>query len=318
MLFPVVDISKAAHPAEQLQIAEQLTAACKEWGFFLLRGHSIQQAEIDEMFALGRTFFNLPEDEKTPFPITADNIGYMGSFQDRWKDDKMSMWFGGPLQDHQDDLPTFWRPLVPKVEVFKQKCHHLIIQLLEYFALALGLPDQQYFANAHRETQENVNSLRMLMYPIRLDRSMYSTTTSRMAPHTDSGSITLLFQKSAGLEVMSPQSDEWVKAPYYQDCVLVNIGDTLSFWSGRQLKATLHRVTFDTVPSSQERQTMAYFAGAHPNTVLKPLHPQPHAETYYSNGIELTPGMTVGQLRKLIMQNIYKKSMPKKPAEFDR
>jgi hypothetical protein len=30
-----------------------------------------------------------------------------------------------------------------------------------------------------------------------------------------------------------------------QDTVLVNVRDTLAFWSGRQLKATKHRVTFD-------------------------------------------------------------------------
>jgi len=115
------------------------------------------------------------------------------------------------------------------------------------------------------------------------------------------------------------KAEEWVPAPHMDDCILVNLGDALSFWSGTQLKATLHRVTFDNLPFDRERQSMAYFAQASSDTVLQPIVPKPHttvdttvgtqAQTqtpaYYSNGVELRPGVTVGELRRMIMANIY-------------
>ena len=135
-----------------------------------------------------------------------------------------------------------------------------------------------------------------------------------MNAHTDSGSVTLLFQRSAGLEVLSP-SGTWVKAPCLEDTILINLGDALAFWSGRRLRATLHRVTFESVPSESERQSMAYFCAANPETVLEPLvgngGEKGEAERYETNGIVLEPGITVGELSRRIMEGIYGKGINK-------
>ncbi|KAI1618208.1 hypothetical protein EDD37DRAFT_647019 [Exophiala viscosa] len=318
MSFPIIDISGIDDPNHQVSIANEVTEACKKWGFLLLRGHPIPTGEIDEMFDLGRSFFHLNESEKAPYPITKKSIGYIGSFQDRGKDDKMSMWFGGvpgALDSEKDTLPPFWRERTQRVEQFKHKCHDLVVKLLECFALSLRLEDRRFFASAHREDAGNGNALRMLMYPGRSAPEDMTGRGSRMAPHTDSGSVTLLFQRAAGLEVESP-SGEWVKAPHIQDCILVNLGDALSFWSGGMLKATLHRVTFDGVPFDQERQSMAYFGQASPETVLQPITGGV-VEKYVSNGLVLTPGVTVGELSKMIMSGIYGTAFQEKETEKD-
>jgi isopenicillin N synthase-like dioxygenase len=57
---------------------------------------------------------------------------------------------------------------------------------------------------------------------------------TRLIPHTDSHSITLLFQKNSGLDVLSP-TGEWIRAPALDDHILINIGDALQFWSGNLL-----------------------------------------------------------------------------------
>ena len=308
MSFPIIDVSEIDNPESQPRIAQEVTAACKQWGFLLIKGHPIPPSDIEVMFSLGKEFFSLPESEKEGYPITSKSIGYIGSFRDRAKDDKMSMWFGGKpgaLGDNLAMLPPFWRSHTQRVEAFKHQCHNLVIKLLECFALALGLPDHKFFASAHRENAGNGNSLRMIMYPARSEMCTLKDMGSRMAPHTDSGSVTLLFQRAAGLEVLSPSGDEWVKAPYIENCILINLGDALSFWSGTQLKATLHRVTFESLPYDQERQTMAYFGAANPDTVLQPILTGQRFEKYYSNGIELVPGITVGELNAMIMRNIY-------------
>jgi len=113
----------------------------------------------------------------------------------------------------------------------------------------MDLPDRNFFADAHLEDAGNGNPLRMIMYPARGERP----SGTRTIQHTDSGSVTLLFQRQPELEFLSPWG-EWVKAPCVKDCILINIGDALSFWSGTQLKATLHRVSFDGVPHDMERQ----------------------------------------------------------------
>jgi isopenicillin N synthase-like dioxygenase len=312
--FPIIDISDLDSPSSQRRIADQVTQACREWGFLLLKNHPIPPSDVDEMFGLSKTFFSLPEPRKAQYPINSNSIGYMGSFQDRGKDDKMSMWFGGVpgsllAAQNRDSLPPFWHEHAGKVEAFKHQCHGLVIKLLECFALALELPDRKFFAGAHKEDAGDGNSLRMLLYPARDEKpdSHLEDVGSRMAEHTDSGSVTLLFQRASGLEVMSPRGDEWVKAPYIEDCILVNLGDALSFWSGGQLKATMHRVTFDVLPHDRERQSMAYFGAANPDTVLQPLVQggKKKMEKYYSNGVEVEPGITVGELSRIIMRDIY-------------
>jgi isopenicillin N synthase-like dioxygenase len=307
MSFPIIDISRINDEEEQVRLVNEITLASSQWGFLLLKGHGIATADVENMFDLSKEFFALPADDKDPYPITSQTIGYSGSFTDRVKDDKMSMWFGGTpgaLSENQNSLPPFWRQHIEPVEAFKHQCHTLIMKLLECFALALNLPDRNFFADAHREDAGDGNSLRMILYPARTEQPDFPGMGSRMAEHTDSGSVTLLFQSSDGLEVMSP-TGEWVKAPHVEDCILVNFGDALSFWSSGQLKATLHRVTFDGLPYNRQRQTMAYFAKASPDTVLQPIDPGRNGQRYFTNGFEILPGMTVGEVSKKVMQNIY-------------
>ena len=314
MSFPIIDISKIDDPESQLIIAKEITDACSQWGFLLLKGHPIRSEDVNEMFQLSKEFFQLPEEQKEPWPINAKYLGYVGSFKDRKKDDKMSMWFGGvpgALDAGKDALPPFWHEHTAKLDRFKHNCHGLVIKMLVCFALAMDLPDRNYFADAHAEAAGNGNALRMLMYPAR-EKSPGDAT--RMQPHSDSGSVTLLFQDSAGLEVESPDGD-WVKAPCVKDHILVNLGDALAFWSGGQLKATKHRVTFDGVPFHRERQSMAYFGSADPATVLQPIkNPHRKMEMYSANGMMIPQGITVGEYGRRIMESIYGPSAVKNGA----
>lgn len=308
--FPIIDITHISEPSHRRTIAEEITSATAQWGFFLLQGHPIPSSDVKEMFDLSHSFFSLDESAKEPWPLDHSlNIGYVGSLRDRKKDDKMSMWFGGPTgalvnNKNTERLPPYWHAHTAKVEAFKLRCHTLVLQLLECFALALDLPDTAYFARAHDPAIAKGNSLRMIMYPA---REVEPSGSTRMQPHTDSGSVTLLFQQSAGLEVLSPEGD-WIAAPCLEDTILVNVGDTLAFWSGGRLKATRHRVTFEGVPAGMERLSMAYFGAAIPETVLEPVGSDRGSVpefAYGDNGVQLSKGMTVGEYGDLIMRNIY-------------
>ena len=302
--FPIIDVSRIDEPDSKLAIAQQVTASCQKWGFLFLKNHTIAPQEISDLFATGKYFFSLPESEKEPWPITSKDVGCIGALKDLRKDDKMSMWFGGiPGSLHGNAaLPPFWHDgdRIERIEAFKHKCHELVLKLLTCFALSMGLPDPNFFAKAHREEAGNGNSLRLLLYPARSLRP----EGTRMQPHTDSGSVTLLFQKQPGLEIVNP-AGEWVKAPCVENAILVNIGDSLAFWSGKKLKATLHRVSFEGLPHDRERQSMAYFGMASPDTVLRPLLQGQKMGKYSTNGLELEPGITMGELNRRVMRNIY-------------
>lgn len=320
MAFPVIDISRIDDPDAQLDIAKDITEASRTWGFLLLKNHSIPLEYVNGMFALAHDFFALPPEQKNPWPINDRYIGYNAPLSDRKKDDKASMWLSGKpgqLQGSSEALPPFWHQHLGEIDAFKHACHDLVIKLLVCFALALDLPDRNFFAKAHAEDAGNGNQFRLLSYPSRSNAP--STTTTRMSSHSDSGSVTLLFQTCAGLEVESP-SGQWVPAPHLDGHILVNLGDALAFWSGGRLKATKHRVTFEGVPHGVERMSMAYFGAASPDTVLEPIKQgfevAEELKGYSANGVVIQPGITVGEYGKLIMQNIYGSGV-KQQAEME-
>ncbi|KAF2164098.1 hypothetical protein M409DRAFT_25445 [Zasmidium cellare ATCC 36951] len=319
MAFPVIDIASINEPEAQLSIAKEITEAARTWGFLLLKNHPIPSADIASMFKLGRDFFmEVPEDEKAPYPINDRYVGYNAPLSDRKKDDKASMWLSGKPgflpSEGRKALPPYWHDKIDTIEGFKHACYDLVSKLLVCFALAMGLEDRNYFAKAHAEDAGNGNQFRMLCYPSRGNAPL--KTTTRMSPHSDSGSVTLLFQNCAGLEVESP-SDEWVPAPHIENHILVNLGDALAFWSGGQLKATKHRVTFNSVPHDIERMSMAYFGAAAPDTVLEPLKidGKKAFDKYETNGLTIPPGITVGEYSKMIMTGIYGTGIHKKREE---
>ena len=315
--FPIIDISGMDQDENQLDIAQKITNASKTWGFLLLKNHSIPTEDIDEMFTIAKEFFlDVPEQEKIPWPINDRYVGYNHPLSDRMKDDKASMWLSGKpgyLNESTEALPPFWRQHLDKVEAFKHTCHGLVRKLLVCFALAMGLPDRDFFAKAHAEDAGNGNQFRLICYPSR--ENAPTRTTTRMSSHSDSGSVTLLFQTCQGLEVESPDG-EWVPAPYLPGHILVNLGDALAFWSGGRLRATKHRVTFEGVPHDVERMSMAYFGAASPHTVLEPIKigdEQRDMEQYEANGVIIKPGITVGEYGRIIMEGIYGSGVTEKP-----
>ena len=91
-------------------------------------------------------------------------------------------------------------------ELFRE-CRTLGHRLLDYLGIGLGLEEEGFLSGKHKKvgTEGNGTALRVLFYPpVPVPEEDY---VIRCAPHSDYGSLTLLFQDDVGgLEVRSKPS----------------------------------------------------------------------------------------------------------------
>ena len=62
-----IDLSKFDRPAGKEELAKQLKTAISTVGFFYVVNFGISQEEVDQQFALGREFYDLPLEEKLKY-----------------------------------------------------------------------------------------------------------------------------------------------------------------------------------------------------------------------------------------------------------
>jgi len=184
-------------------------------------------------------------------------------------------------------LPPVLDEAREQIAAFQSSVRSFASRLLELVALALGLPSDQ-FRSQHDPTRENFDNFELMHYPPVEGRASASGSPSeqsntnpfRISPHTDWGSITLLFQHDiGGLQVRPPsytsatpdlESETWISAPVHNDMVLINIGDMLEFWTAGRLKSTWHRVVPTARHGAVDRYTFAYFLHPNKDAVLVP------------------------------------------------
>lgn len=93
---------------------------------------------------------------------------------------------------------------------------------------------------AHHKSDTLSTSAAVLQhYPL---KDLPTNTSVGHFTHTDTGSITVLFNSDWGLQVYSPRSNCWEYVAPRNGCAIVNVGDSLKFLSDFKLKSSLHRV----------------------------------------------------------------------------
>ena len=164
----------------------------------------------------------------------------------------------------------------PTFTSFFSACYRIELAILEAISLGLGLPAQT-LSQLHAAQS---NELRLTHYPA-VSRGDFAHST-RIAAHTDFGTITLLFQDSVGgLQMeLPPGSGKFVdiESGGPHECIL-NVGDCLHKWTG--LHSARHRVHLPELPQGEktqladdvvdERFSIAYFAKPDRAASLRPL-----------------------------------------------
>lgn len=113
--------------------------------------------------------------------------------------------------------------------------------ILSRLSSSLGLENASRLENLHRSDRPSTSTAVLQHYSSQGDLPA-DTSTGHFA-HTDTGSVTILFNTEWGLQVCNPYSDDWQYIPPAQGSrAIVNIGDTIKFMTGGRLKSCLHRV----------------------------------------------------------------------------
>jgi isopenicillin N synthase-like dioxygenase len=111
--------------------------------------------------------------------------------------------------------------------------------ILERLSDSLSLEGEERYEAYHRADKPSTSTAVLQYYPL---TDLPPNTSVGHFTHTDTGSITILFNTDWGLQVYSSQRDAWEYVAPRPQHAIINVGDALKFLSHGTLKSSLHRV----------------------------------------------------------------------------
>lgn len=253
--IPRLDLHDYTQGSTELraQFVQNIGKAFNETGFVTIANHGLSPALIEELYAVVKAFFDLPQEtkDKYEYPELAGQRGYTSKGREKAKDAKVpdlkEFWQRGQTiigeEYSKADFPD--NPSVAELPKFNEitaeiykKLEDAGRNLLKAIASYLEL-EEDYF----EKYVINGNSiLRAIHYfPIENPESI-SDDAVRAGAHEDINLITLLIGASAdGLEVLT-KDGQWFPIKAKGEDIVVNVGDMLQRLTNNKLKSTTHRV----------------------------------------------------------------------------
>lgn len=266
-------------------VAAELRFALENVGFFLLAGHGIPEPLIDATYAEAKRFHAQDEAAKLALRINEHNLGYMpmrgslnrtSAYNQNGKPSVNEAFFLRRQRSPEDPDVLANKPLrglnqwpaEAALPGFRAQClaymaamAAMATRLVPVYARALGLvPD--FFARAFALPNY---ILRLTHYPA---VEGFQEGEFSIAPHTDSGFMTLLPPNPTdGLSIRLPDG-EWLDVPQVPGAYTVNSGDMLRRWTNEVFLSTPHRVRN---LSAGPRYAVPFFFDPHPDTMIAAL-----------------------------------------------
>jgi isopenicillin N synthase-like dioxygenase len=269
-MIPVIDIAglRRHDTAETAAAAAAIREACTTRGFFYIAGHGVPDAVIDGAAAEARRFFHLPLEVKRRTAVNARHRGFnaLGDalmYEAKHPDQKEFFSIGLELPEDDPDVlggealrgPNNWPAEMPEFRAALSAYYDALgacgADLMRGVAVSLGLAPG-FFADKYRKRLQRTQ---IIYYPPQ--PPMAEADVFGLAPHTDFGCITLLWQDdNGGLEVLDRASRAWIPATPIAGTLVVNVGDLLGRWTNDRYASTPHRVLNR---SGRERFSIATF-----------------------------------------------------------
>lgn len=163
----------------------------------------------------------------------------------------------------------------PFMVAFYKQCEVVNLTLIQAVEAGFGLEAGCLVARCI----PNNTDLRITHYPALPVEAVRTGGMTRIAPHTDFGVITLLFQDSTGGLEIEDRTRPGVYHPLPPTNtreMIVNVGDTLQRWTNGRLFSGRHRVTVpeslgDDAEELPERYSVAYLGKAQRHASVGPV-----------------------------------------------
>lgn len=281
---PLLRLSLASLLARDESELTRFHRACEDLGFFYLDlsttpSGSALLSDADTLFQVGADLFELPTSEKTQYDFSKSHNSYFGykgyganvmdkagnldrnEFYNVSKDDVLEQgkrWPAPEVLDRQ-------RPLLKN---FMTGAHEIVVLVLELLNDHLHLP-KGTLQNMHRLEGASGDQVRFIKAP----PQPKDDRRTALGEHTDFGSVTVLFNKLGGLQVLPPgDGAEWCYVKPLPGHAIVNLGDAMVKFTNGLLRSNIHRVG---VPPGEQaevtRYSLVYFNRPEDEVVLKRL-----------------------------------------------
>ncbi|CAL4931519.1 unnamed protein product [Urochloa decumbens] len=275
--LPVVDMAKLLDPKLSASETAKLGSACREWGFFQLINHGVDEEAMQQIKDSVVEFFRSPLGAKNAVAVRGDGIQGFGHQFSPASSDKLDwaeclLLFTQPVQDRNMDFwpatdpPTFRHAL----ERYSVEIGDLTRRLLGFMAADLDVSPAAllgaFFVGDGGAAAAKGQSVSMHHYPACGRR--HRDKVVGIPPHTDTLGLTLLLQAddTPGLQVR--RGGRWFPVRPVPGALVVNVGDVMEVLSNGAYGSAEHRV----VPHAERgRTTVAMFHDAYVDGVVAPL-----------------------------------------------
>lgn len=267
--IPVINIAQL----ENAETLAALDAACREWGFFQVVEHGIDDAVLTALHREIRMFFTQRDSVKRAISRTENNPwGFFDRELTKNTRDWKQVYDYGPANDGalRPQWPRSLPSFKPSVLAFYAACETLAYRLLGAISTNLGM-SPEHLSSGFRPA--HTSFVRFNYYPVcptparPADVETPSDGYLGVNHHTDGGALTLLLQdRQPGLEVF--RDGQWNLVEPRDDALVINIGDIVQVWSNDQYRASLHRVAAN---ADAERFSAPFFFNPAYETNYAPL-----------------------------------------------
>ena len=269
-MLPIIDFAAVrAHDTAGTQLAAaSIRDACLSDGFFYITNHGVPDSVIEAVHTQGQRFFRQPSDVKRQAAVNARHRGFnaLGDahmYEARKPDYKEFFSMGLDLPEDDPDVlageklrgPNNWPPGMPAFRAALEAYYAAMLacgaDLMRAVAVSLEL-DADFFAARYRKPLQRTQIVYYPPQPPDLGEDQFG-----VAPHSDFGCITLLWQDSnGGLEVLERSTQHWIPASPIPGTLVINVADLLARWTNDRYASTPHRVVNR---SGRERLSIATF-----------------------------------------------------------
>lgn len=264
--IPLVDMAAwfEGDAAPRQRLADDVDAHLRRLGFLVVVNHGIDPDIISTCRSEVTAFFHLPPEVKAEVAqlLSSESPAYRGwvgsglesnaaTYGIDTPPDLRESFTCGPVDvadlTLRSSAPRWFAPnrwpadppgFRPAAEAWWRAARVLADELLDLFALALGIP-----ATYFRERCGDTTADATFNWYGPLGDTVPEPGQFRVGPHTDFGTLTILDRQPGvgGLQVLD-EHGRWIDAPHVDGALLVNTGDLLRRWTNDRWESNEHRV----------------------------------------------------------------------------